>query len=128
LQLTNCPPNPATRTTGGSVGSPKVSYASSIPPACVNVAVMANATRAALRDASDPRQQYRRPIAESVDLSPNPPINDGALAPRHTISRACFCGPHLRILRMRALRSSAPTHDLAHLATNSLAANRWIRA
>jgi len=29
---------------------------------------------------------------------------------------------------MRSFRSSAPDHDLAHLDTNSLAANRWIRA
>src|SRR5437879_9479822 len=29
-------------------------------------------------------------------LSPNPPILDGALAPRHTISRPGFCAPHSR--------------------------------
>jgi len=29
---------------------------------------------------------------------------------------------------MRASRSSAPDPDLAHLGTNSLAVNRWIRA
>src|SRR5207249_8761388 len=31
-------------------------------------------------------------------------------------------------LRLRSFRCSAPNHDLAHLDTNSLAANRWIRA
>src|SRR5207302_5549119 len=31
-------------------------------------------------------------------------------------------------LLLRSLRCSAPTHDLAHLDTNSLAANRWVRA
>jgi hypothetical protein len=30
-------------------------------------------------------------------------------------------------LRLRSFRCSATTHDLAHLDTNSLAANRWIR-
>src|SRR5215471_1942411 len=30
--------------------------------------------------------------------------------------------------RVGSLRSSAQTHDLAHLATNSLGAYRWIRA
>src|SRR5215472_12114526 len=49
-------------------------------------------------------------------------------APRHTISRPGFCASRLRTLRVRALRCSAPDHDLAHLATNSLAANRWIPA
>jgi hypothetical protein len=29
-------------------------------------------------------------------------------------------------LGLRSLRCSAPTHDLAHLDNNSLAANRWI--
>ncbi len=33
-----------------------------------------------------------------------------------------------RQLRLRSLRCPAPAHDLARLATNSLAANRWIRA
>ena len=61
-------------------------------------------------------------------LSPDPPIPNGALAPWHTISGPGFCGPQLRIRRMRALRSSAPDPDLAHLGTNSLAVNRWIRA
>jgi hypothetical protein len=41
-------------------------------------------------------------------------------------------GPRLRSsftqLLLRSLRCSAPTHDLAHLDINSLAANRWIRA
>src|SRR5262249_11039251 len=100
--------------------------------------------------------------ASTPELSPNPPIHDGALAPRHTItpheilgfhgdpgiSRPDFCGPQLRALRVRAFRSSAPDHDLAHLArkyrhfrggtttpqgtwgldTSSFAADRWIRA
>src|SRR5262249_7517158 len=61
-------------------------------------------------------------------LSPNPPIPAGALAPRHTISRSDFCGPQLRSLRVRAFRSSAPDHDLAHLSTNSLRVNRRIRS
>src|SRR5205807_6983100 len=34
----------------------------------------------------------------------------------------------IHAVRLRSLRCSAPDHDLAHLDTNSLVANRWIRA
>src|SRR5262249_30606546 len=35
-------------------------------------------------------------LTEAPSLHPDPPIPDGALAPRHTISRPGFCGPQLR--------------------------------
>ncbi|HJX19600.1 MAG TPA: DUF222 domain-containing protein, partial [Steroidobacteraceae bacterium] len=72
-------------------------------------------------------------------ISPEPGSTDprrrlGAQA-HHLAARStqpCGPGPRLRSsfmqLLLRSLRCSAPTHDLAHLDTNSLAANRWIRA
>jgi hypothetical protein len=44
----------------------------------------------------------------------------------HLASRVLRSSFTQRLLRL--LRCSAPTHDLAHLDTNSLAANRGIRA
>jgi hypothetical protein len=42
-------------------------------------------------------------------------------------SRESWSIPFMQ-LRLGSFRCSAPTHDLAHLDTNSLAANWWIRA
>src|SRR5215831_9003438 len=47
-------------------------------------------------------------------------MDDGPSAPMHPISRPGFCGPRLPI-PMGSLRSSAPDHDLGHLATECLA-------
>src|SRR3984893_1545948 len=66
--------------------------------------------------------------------SPEAPPQPGSTDPRRRLGAHAhhLAGRLLRSsftqLRLRSLRCSAPTHDLAHLDTNSLAANRWIRA
>jgi hypothetical protein len=66
-----------------------------------------------------------RPILMPQPESTDPGRRIGAQA-HHLAAqllRSSFTRPLLRLLRC-----AAPIHDLAHLDTNSLAANRWIRA
>jgi hypothetical protein len=86
---------------------------------------------------SDPEVGFLGEIYHSAGAWPEPidPRRRLGAQAHHLAARSTQpCGPVPRLrssftqLLLRSLRCSAPTHDLAHLDTNSLAANRWIRA
>src|SRR5438105_11274574 len=74
-------------------------------------------------------ESYPKDGANGRGISPKPESTDprrrlGAQA-HHLAAR--LLRSSFTQLRLRSLRCSAPDHDLAHLDTNSLVANRWIR-